>query len=289
MSTSVERVASADVRPRLHELFEGHRLSPAQRRIARYLLDHADEAVFLTGGDLAGKVGVSQPSVTRFSVALGFAGYPDLRNELRARVRTNSQHVRPEDGGADVLGRALAQDVRALEALAAGHNTRQLHRVGRALVRSRPLAVLGVRVSRPIAEMFCYFARKVHPDVRLITDGSVAGDRLDQARRSGASWVLAFGLPRYPQELFEHMAWARRLGFKVALLTDDPFTPLAEHSDEVLSAAVGTELVFDSPTAPVALSMCLLQSVYDALPAKEQARLDEFDQQASERGLFLEG
>lgn len=290
MPASVEQVPSADVRHRLHELFEGHRLSPAQRRIARYLLDNPAEAVFLTGGDLANRVGVSQPSVTRFSVALGFVGYPDLRRELRERVLVHPRPVLPEDNEADVLGRALAQDIRRLQGLADSiRSDGQLQRVGKALASSRPLAVLGVRVSRPLAEMYCYFGRKVHPDIRLVTDGSVAGDQLEQVHRAGGSWVLAFGLPRYPAELVEHLRYAHKLGLRVALVTDERLTPLAAEADEVLTASVGTELVFDSPTAPVSLSMCLLQTMYDALPAAQHARLDDFDRQATERRLFVEG
>src|SRR5690348_484881 len=68
---------------RLLALFNGHRLSPIQRRIAQYLLDHMPEAAFLSSVDVAERVEVSQPSVTRFAVALGFSGYPALREALR--------------------------------------------------------------------------------------------------------------------------------------------------------------------------------------------------------------
>ena len=61
MTTETER--------RLLELFDGQRLTPAQRRIARCLVDHAGQAGYLSSGDLADLAGVSQPSVTRFATA----------------------------------------------------------------------------------------------------------------------------------------------------------------------------------------------------------------------------
>ncbi|GAA3085409.1 hypothetical protein GCM10020000_84860 [Streptomyces olivoverticillatus] len=64
-------------------LFGSHRLSPAQRRIAQYITDHPTEAAFLSITDLAERVGVSQPSVTRFATSLGFTGYPALREALQ--------------------------------------------------------------------------------------------------------------------------------------------------------------------------------------------------------------
>ena len=64
-------------------LLGGRRLSPAQRRIAQYLLDHMPDSAFLSSVALAQRAGVSQPSVTRFASALGFSGYPALREALR--------------------------------------------------------------------------------------------------------------------------------------------------------------------------------------------------------------
>ncbi len=72
---------------RLRELFDGPRLSPGQRRIAQYLIEHITEAAFLSITELADRVGVSQPSVTRFSAAaVGFSDYPALR-ESSSRSR----------------------------------------------------------------------------------------------------------------------------------------------------------------------------------------------------------
>ncbi len=68
---------------RLHALFEGHRLTPTQRRIAHSMVRRAADVPFLSSVELAELAGVSQPSVTRFAVALGFDGYPALRKHLR--------------------------------------------------------------------------------------------------------------------------------------------------------------------------------------------------------------
>ena len=64
-------------------LLDGHRLSPVQRRIAQYLLDHKPDSAFLSSVVLARRAGVSQPSVTRFAAVLGFSGYPAFRDALR--------------------------------------------------------------------------------------------------------------------------------------------------------------------------------------------------------------
>jgi DNA-binding MurR/RpiR family transcriptional regulator len=64
-------------------LVDGVRLTPAQRRIAQCLLDRPRDAAFLSSSEVAELARVSQPSVTRFAMALGFDGYPALRRALR--------------------------------------------------------------------------------------------------------------------------------------------------------------------------------------------------------------
>src|SRR5690606_7328743 len=139
------------------------------------------------------------------------------------------------------------------------------------LAASRPLPVLGLRAAAPLAAYFAYFAAKVLPDVRVLdSGGSLLIDRLDQARAAGASAVLAFVLPRYPRESLDTLREARDAGLSVVVITDSPVSPAAEHADVTLSAAVGTQLVFDLHAAPMALSMVVLQAVCDAAPAEVQ-------------------
>ncbi|RBL86446.1 MurR/RpiR family transcriptional regulator, partial [Streptomyces cavourensis] len=83
---------------RLQRLFEGHRLTPTQRRIAHCMVRRAPDAPFLSSVELAELAGVSQPSVTRFAVALGFDGYPALRRHLR--------EVAPADAEQEEAGEA---------------------------------------------------------------------------------------------------------------------------------------------------------------------------------------
>lgn len=83
--TSGKTAPEAEASPtsQLRGLFDRPRLSPGQRRIAQYLIEHITEAAFLSITDLAERVGVSQPSVTRFAAAVGFSGYPALREKLQ--------------------------------------------------------------------------------------------------------------------------------------------------------------------------------------------------------------
>jgi DNA-binding MurR/RpiR family transcriptional regulator len=291
--TSGKTAPEAGVAPtsQLRELFDGPRLSPGQRRIAQYLIEHITEAAFLSITDLAERVGVSQPSVTRFAAAVGFSGYPALRESLQAIALSTlgSAPGTPAEVTSNELQAAVDAEIENLENLRRDFaDPDQVIRVGRALSKSAPLTVLGLRISGSLAEYFAYAARRIHPDVRVVSrGGSVAYDALLQSREAGGTWVLAFGMPRHAQETLTAMRVARSAGLKVALITDLGLGPLADEADVTFATGTGSRLVFDSYSAPVVLSAALLQAMTDADPERTQARLEEYEQVAEQHQFFL--
>ena len=298
-------------------LLGGRRLSPAQRRIAQYLLDHMPDSAFLSSVALAQRAGVSQPSVTRFAAALGFSGYPALREALRmialdpagpSGVARGAGVLPPagvtggpagagEPGGlpaggahGNELQAAAAAEIAHLHALQqALADARAVTELGRELAASRPLAVLGHRISAPLAEYFAYAARRIHPDVRCLTfGGSVVFDALLHVSEAGGRWLLAIALPRYPAETVQALRFARRLGMRTAVVTDVQFVPFAGDADVLLTAGVGSGLVFDSHAAPAVLAAVIVQAMADAEPARAHARLREYEQLSAGQGVFFD-
>ncbi len=284
---STKHEANSPMQERLSILFNRHRLSPTQRRLARYVIDNPHEAPFLSSVELSGRVGVSQPSVIRLSSALGYARYGDLQKDLRELVLSGAETGDP-DGG-NKFQSAVAAEIRNLKALeeSLADDPTVVSAAGRVLAASEPLCVMGFRVSAPLTEYFGYFAKKIHPDVRIITaGGSTALDKLAHARQSGGEWILCFLLPRHPRETIEAMEYAKSLGLHVAMVADRAPKAVSEASDIVLSADVGTQLVFDSQAAAMVLAGILLEAISDASPARTQSRLEDFEERAADLGWF---
>ena len=272
-------------------LLDGRRLSQAQRRIAHYLLENLPEVAFLSSVDLATRVGVSQPSVTRFAVALGFAGYPELRAALRPiALRVPAAEASAHRATGNELHAALESDQNNLAALhryAAAPE--RLAELGADLAKSEPLSVLGLRMSAPVASYFAYGAARIHPDVRVVdTPGSAAEEALLQAHSAGGTWLVAFLLPRYATESVAALRAARGLGMRTAVVTDVPLVPFADLVDVLLPVGVGSRSVFDSHAAPMAFAALLLQALADAAPERTQARLEAYEALADARGFYVD-
>ena len=74
-----------DLMDTIQELYAS--FSKGQKAIADYILQHYDKAAFMTAAKLGQTVGVSESTVVRFVVELGFDGYPELKKELQRLIR----------------------------------------------------------------------------------------------------------------------------------------------------------------------------------------------------------
>ena len=274
---------------RLQQLFEGHRLTPTQRRIAHCMV-RAGGGRALPVERGAGRTGRGQPAV----------GDPLRRRPRLRRLSGAAQaSARGRPRRATSAERAVAQRVpagrpgRDREPAAPGGAARRPRarcgRAGRLLAASRPLPVLGLRAAASQARGFAYFAAKVHPDVRLLDEGgSMLADRIDAARQAGATRAAVLRAAPPPARGRRHPGVRpggradRGDGRRLGRSRRSP-----RHSDLLLPAAVGTGLAFDTACAPMLLGRVLLEAMCDDLP-DAQARLEEFDARAAARGLFVE-
>jgi DNA-binding MurR/RpiR family transcriptional regulator len=93
-------------------------------------------------------------------------------------------------------------------------------------------------------------------------------------------------MPRYAEEALDVLDYARELGMKVALITDNPLVPFATAADIMLPAGVGSRLVFDSHAAPMVLASLLVQAIADAAPERAQARLEAYEALSEARDYY---
>ncbi len=274
------------LRAELDRRTAGQRLTPAQRRIAQCMIEHSAQLGFLSSMELAELASVSQPSVTRFAVALGFDGYLEMRRFLRS-----------SPGGEESSGETEANRFQAAVLAEAGNlaelaqslaDTGLVERFGEALATSRPLAVLGLRASAGLATQFAYFAAKVHPDVRLLAGGgSLIEDQVEQCRAAGGRSMLVFMMPLYPRETVRAIEIARQAGMRILLVSDASFNDHDAIADLLLKARVNSQLVFDSYAASAMLVSVLLDAMCSSMDGEAQKRLVQIDRSSKRRKVFV--
>ena len=87
--------------------------SKSQKLISRYILENYDKAAYMTASRLGAIVKVSESTVVRFAIELGFEGYPEFQHALREIVRiklTSFQRMEVTNhliGDGDILNKVL--------------------------------------------------------------------------------------------------------------------------------------------------------------------------------------
>ena len=106
-----------DLSNRINDAYS--KLSKGQKRLATYITDNYDKAVFLTAAKLGEVVGVSESTVVRFAAQLGYEGYPEMQRDLRELIRgklTSIQRIQVSNDQmqGDLLTSVMQRDMDSL-------------------------------------------------------------------------------------------------------------------------------------------------------------------------------
>lgn len=240
----------------------GRRLSKGQKRIAEYIVNHYDKAAFMTASKLGDKVQVSESTVVRFAIALGYDGYPALQKALQEMIRNRLTAVqRVEMTGnmseSAVLGTVFKADMQNIRQTIEDLDEANFSRTVDALCEAERVYVVGVRSSAPLAQFLGYYMNFIRDNVMVITSG--ISDVLEQVARVGEKdVVLGISFPRYSRRTIEAMNYAKGKGATVVSLTDTPLSPLGEESDFCLTARSDMASFVDSLVAPLSMINALI-------------------------------
>lgn len=240
----------------------GRRLSKGQKRIAEYIVNHYDKAAFMTASKLGDKVQVSESTVVRFAIALGYDGYPALQKALQEMIRNRLTAVQRVEMTGDmsesaVLGTVFKADMQNIRQTIEDLDEANFSRTVDALCEAERVYVVGVRSSAPLAQFLGYYMNFIRDNVMVITSG--ISDVLEQVARVGEKdVVLGISFPRYSRRTIEAMNYAKGKGATVVSLTDTPLSPLGETSDFCLTARSDMASFVDSLVAPLSMINALI-------------------------------
>ncbi len=77
--------AKRDTISRINEKF--NKMSKSHKKLATFVIDHYEQAAFMTAAKLGKAVGISEATVVRFAYALEYAGYPEFQEALSELVK----------------------------------------------------------------------------------------------------------------------------------------------------------------------------------------------------------
>ena len=257
--------------------------SKGQRQIARYLLSHYDKAAYMTAAKLGTEVNVSESTVVRFVMELGYAGYPEFQKALQELIRTKLTSFQRMEvtnhliGDGDVLEKVLLTNVDNIRHTLDSINREDFHNAVEAIVKAKNVYVIGVRSSAMLANFLSYSLQMIFDNVRLI-DTTAGSELFQQIMSIGEGDVMvAISFPRYSKRVIKAVEFARRAGADVVALTDSPESPIAPSAQQVLIAQSDMASYVDSLVAPLSLLNAIVVAVSRAREDEVRDRLHKLE------------
>ena len=241
--------------------------SKGQHRIAKYITEAYDKAAFMTANRLAKTVGVSESTVVRFAVDLGFDGYPSMQKAMQEMVLnrlTSVQRIEVANdriGDRDVVSLVLHSDMEKLRKTEETLSRDSFQAAVNAILQAKRVYILGVRSVAPLANFLGYYLNYMFNNVHVVS-GSSTGEMFEKIVNVNAEdVVIAFSFPRYSASTTKAAQYCRSTGAKVIGITDNPGSPLGQSCDHVLVAKSDMVSLVDSLVAPLSVINALIVAV----------------------------
>ena len=177
--------------------------SKGQRRIARYITESYDKAAFMTANRLGKTVGVSESTVVRFAVDLGFDGYPSMQKAMQEMVLnrlTSVQRIEVANnrlGDQDIVSMVLHSDMEKLRKTGEILDRDEFNAAVNAIIKAKRVYILGVRSVEPLASFLGYYLNYMFNNVHIISGFSTVEMFEKIVGVNPEDVVIAFSFPRY--------------------------------------------------------------------------------------------
>ena len=254
--------------------------SKGQRKLANYITEYYDKAAFMTASRLGKTVGVSESTVVRFAVELGYDGYPSMQKAMQDMVLnrlTSVQRIEVANdriGDQDVVAMVLQSDADKLRQTAEMVNRDEFRSAVQAIRDAKRIYILGARSVAPLASFLGYYLNFMFDNVRIITASGASEVFERLVGLTSEDVVIAFSFPRYSAATVKGAQYSRATGATVIGVTDSRLSPLGQHCDKVIVAKSDMVSLVDSIVAPLSVVNALIVALASG---QEQTLKHTFD------------
>ena len=266
--------------------------SKSQKIISNYILQDYDKAAYMTASKLGAEVHVSESTVVRYAIELGFEGYPEFQHALQEIVRTKLTSFQRMEvtnnliGDGDVLTKVLLSDIDKIKRTVEEIDREAFDEAVDSIVNAKHIYILGLGSASVLARALNHSLRMIFDDVKLIMASS-ANEIYEQTISIGKGDVMiAISFPRYSNKVVNTVAFAKHSGAGVIALTDSAASPIASHADQALYARSDMASFSDSLVAPLSVINALVVAVSRKKQEELTVRLHQLEKIWEEYNVY---
>jgi DNA-binding MurR/RpiR family transcriptional regulator len=260
------------------------RLTKSEKLIANYLNQNLDEVAFLSAGEVADRLQLSEATMVRFARTLGFDSYPAMRVALQDNFRhrlTHSSRLRSRlddlrsDG--DIFERIVASEIDYLTEALQTLDRKAFNKAVELLRNHQRVFVFGLGPSLSLVDLLeIRLTRSARHVIPLSTSGKEILEPM--LLMNETDLLIAIGFFNLTPSLQMVLEYANKHKTPVILLTDTLGPMVGDKADIVLSARRGPVSSFHSLTIPMTIINALLLALSSVDQEKIMNNLDLLDQ-----------
>ena len=259
-------------------------LTKSQRRLADFLVTSYQEAAFMTASRLAHRLAVNEATVTRFAQRLGYAGYPELMQDIQSVVRQELK-AKYEPAAApstpDPFFLTLNNEVESLQQAISYVAPDQARGALDMLRLAERVYVLGQGLALPLARLLAASLRSLGMRAECVpADPPGFALFLGEIDESSAVVGIAVGFVAVIEgtETANALKIAMQQGAHTLAISRSPISPCAQSAELAISLPTEDLFVWPSVTATAALIDALVQSLAAQDPGGLRGRAERIIQ-----------
>lgn len=280
-----------DIVTRMNQNFA--QMSKSHKKIASYIMDHYDTAVFMTAATLGKEIGISESTVVRFAAGLGYDGYPEFQKALEEWVKSkwNSlQQMGAKYGNSsqsEILTSVIRADMEKMEDTIHNLDPAAFETAVSSILEAKHVYVIGLRSCEPLASFLSFYLSMIRSDVMQLKTTSTTELFEQMIRVSDEDVVIGISFPRYSMRTLKAMEFANDRNAKVITITDSVHSPMNLYSSCNLLARSDMVSIVDSLVAPLSVINALVVALCVKAPEQASKNLKDLEEVWANYQVYL--
>ena len=280
-----------DIVTRMNQNFA--QMSKSHKKIASYIMDHYDTAVFMTAATLGKEIGISESTVVRFAAGLGYDGYPKFQKALEEWVKSkwNSlQQMGAKYGNSsqsEILTSVIRADREKMEDTIHNLDPAAFETAVSSILEAKHVYVIGLRSCEPLASFLSFYLSMIRGDVMQLKTTSTTELFEQMIRVSDEDVVIGISFPRYSMRTLKAMEFANDRNAKVITITDSVHSPMNLYSSCNLLARSDMVSIVDSLVAPLSVINALVVALCVKAPEQASKNLKDLEEVWANYQVYL--
>ena len=267
-----------DVLTRIDERYQ--KMSKNHKKIAEYIQENIDQAVFMTAARMGDALGISESTVVRFAAGLGYDGYPGFQKALEECIRGKLNDVqkmnmkygkRPQS---EVLTSVLNSDMEKIKNTLEILDSQAFETAVETIMKADTVYIMGLRSNEPLAEFLHFYLNMIRGKVVLLRSTSISETFEQMIRIHEKDCFIGISFPRYSMRTLKAMEFANDRNAHVIAITDSTHSPMNLYSSCNLLASSDMVSIVDSLVAPLSVINALVVALCMKCPGEVKKNLE---------------